>query len=357
MALLIIFALASLIISFTCSIMEAVILSTTLSYAHSLHEGKNRKAADRLIKMKTNIDRPLSAILSLNTVANTIGAAGVGAQATIVFGNMYFGLVSGILTLLILFFSEIIPKTIGAQYWRKLALPAAKIISIMIVIAYPLVVISEFITKQISRKRQAQTVSREEFAIMTSQGTDAGIFEESESKVIHNLIRLKSIKVGSIMTPRPVMIVADENLTLKEFLEQKDLLQYSRIPVYAGTKDHINGYVLKYEVLEKLAQGKAYLRLSQISRKPIICYEHFPITRLFEHFIEQQEQIALIVNEYGDTEGVATMEDIIETLLGLEIFDEKDSDIDLQKLAREKWKIRAKKLNIMPLFDPDDPEL
>jgi len=348
MGLLILFALLALFTSFCCSIMEAVILSASESWAEmKSNEIKNKKSATRLLNLKSNIDRPLSAILTLNTIANTVGAAGVGAQATKVFGNAYFGLVSAILTFLILFFAEIIPKTIGAIYWQKLAFITAKIISIIIIIVFPFVLVAERISKLISKNKKIIKISREEIAVLTNMGTREGIFKESENIIINNLIKLKSIKVKSILTPRTVLAIADENMPIKNFTSNKELLQYSRIPVYSGSQDNITGYVLKYNVFENLASGNTNIKMSQLKRPIPISYENFSVSAIFEMFLEKKEHISLVVNEYGDIEGVVSMEDIIETLLGLEITDEMDHNTDLQEFAKEKWKIRAKKLNIL----------
>lgn len=347
MLLLIIFALIALIISFCCSIMEAVILSASESWAEmKSHDTRYTISAERLLRLKSNIDRPLSAILTLNTIANTIGAAGVGAQATKVFGNAYFGIVSAILTFLVLIFAEIIPKTIGAIYWQKLAFVTAKIINILVVIVFPFVFISEKISKFISKNKKIVKVSREEIAVLTNMGTRHGVFKESENVIINNLIKLKSIKVKSILTPRTVLAIADENMPIKEFTSHKELMQYSRIPIYSGSLDNITGFVLKYNVLEQLAAGNINLKMLQLKRPIIISYENFSVSSMFEIFLEKKEHISLVVNEYGDIEGVVSMEDIIETLLGLEITDEMDHNTDLQEFAKEKWKIRAKKLNI-----------
>ncbi len=345
MTLLIIYLLLAIGISFICSIAEAVLLTVSMPFIKT-KEREGKKAATQLRNLKTDIDRPLSAILSLNTIAHTIGAAGVGAQATLVFGNEYFGIISAVLTILILVFSEILPKTIGAIYWRELAFSTTKLIRLMIVVTYPLVVFSEFITKIISKNKKVHTVSREEISALTHIGTEEGVFDEQEGKIIHNLMLLKTIKIKNVMTPRMVVKAAQEDMSLQEFFTNKEFLVYSRIPIYANQKDHVTGYVLKYDVLEKLALNETELKLKDIKRPIIVCYENFSLPKLFELLLAKKEHIALIVDEYGGMEGIATMEDIIETLLGLEITDEKDDQIDLQLLAREKWKIRAKKLNI-----------
>lgn len=354
MGLLVVYLFLAIAISFLCSIMEAVILSVSMSFLQTRANEGSRQAL-KLKKMKNNIDRPLAAILSINTIAHTVGAAGVGAQAVVVFGEAYFGLISAILTLLILIFSEIIPKTIGARYWRQLALPSAAILEGMIYVSYPLVLISKWITKIFSSDKQQATVSREEIAAMASLGKQEGVFEESEQKVISNLVRLRTIKIRRVMTPRTVLLAAPESLTLTEFFKNKEYLRYSRIPIYKENIDKITGYVLKYDVLEKLADDRFDMQLRDIRREMLITYENFSIPRVFEQLLESKEHIALIVDEYGGVEGIATLEDIFETLLGLEITDETDSQIDMQKLAREKWWRRARRMNIKP-SDIDLPE-
>ncbi|MDD2963832.1 MAG: hemolysin family protein [Bacteroidales bacterium] len=354
MFLLFVYLFLALFVSFTCSVMEAVLLTTTQSYLHSLDQ-KGVLSARQMLNLKSNIDRPLSAILSLNTVAHTIGAAGVGAQATFLWGEAWFGVVSGVLTLVILVFSEIIPKSIGANYWRELTPLAGRVITGMVWVAYPLVILSDLFTRLVSRPKQTSTVSREEISAMTHLGRKEGVFDENESKIIDNLMRLKSIRVRSIMTPRTVVLAAPEEQSLKDFFGRKEFFRFSRIPVYRGNIDNITGYILKYDLLEKIANDQFSLTLADIRRPIVVCHESFAITRLFEKLISTREHIALVVDEYGGMEGLATMEDIIETILGLEIIDESDKQTDLQALAREKWKERAEKLNIR-LFDEIPPE-
>ncbi|MCK4922354.1 MAG: DUF21 domain-containing protein, partial [Bacteroidales bacterium] len=296
--------------------------------------------------LKENIDRPLSAILSLNTVAHTIGAAGVGSQATKIFGELYFGIISAILTLLILIFSEIIPKTIGARYWRKLALLSGIIINGMVIITYPLVIMTGYITKLFSNSKDSLTVSREEISAMANIGTEEGIFEEKENKIIQNIMRLRRVKVSEIMTPRVVVTVADENMSLKDFLVKKEFLHYSRIPVYSKNHENITGYVFRQSVLENLALNKTKLKLRDISRDIIVVHEFQTLISVWEILLDKKEHIALIVDEYGGMDGIVTMEDIIETILGLEIVDERDKVVDLQQYAKERWKERKAKYNI-----------
>jgi len=347
MGLLIFYLSLAIAISFLCSIMEAVILSVSVSFIKTA-EMEGKPGSVLLRDLKSNIDRPLAAILSINTIAHTVGAAGVGAQAVAVFGEAYFGWISAILTLLILVFSEIIPKTIGARYWRKMALPSAGILMVMIYVSWPLVLISKWITRFFSGSDDEKSVSREEITAMAKIGTQEGVFEESEEKVIHNLMRLRSISVRTIMTPRTVMVAAPEDMLITDFFKNKDYLRFSRIPVYGKDVDAITGYVLKYDILEKLAEDKFSLKLKDIKREMMVTFENFTIPKMFEQLLEKKEHIALIVDEYGGVEGIATLEDIFETLFGLEITDETDLQVDMQKLARERWLKRAKAMNIDP---------
>jgi len=326
--------------------MESVLLSTPIAFLN-VKEERGYKSATTFIKLKSNIERPLSAILSLNTVAHTIGAAGVGAQATKMFGDLYFGIISAILTLLILVFSEIIPKTIGAIYWRRLALVSGVTINIMVIITYPLVIMTGFITKLFSRNINELSVSREEISAMANIGAKEGVFEEKENKIIQNLIRLKSVKVSEVMTPRIVVTVADENMSLQEFLIKKEFLYYSRIPIYSKNVENITGYVFRQTVFEKLAEEKTNLKLKDIRREIVTAYESQTLINLWEVLLEKKEHIALIVDEYGGMAGIVTMEDIIETILGLEIVDERDRIIDMQQYARKRWDERKIKYNIL----------
>jgi CBS domain containing-hemolysin-like protein len=326
--------------------MESVLLSTPISFLN-VKEESGHKSATTFIKLKNNIERPLSAILSLNTVAHTIGAAGVGAQATKMFGELYFGIISAILTLFILVFSEIIPKTIGARYWRRLALASGLIINAMVIITFPLVIMTGYITKLFSRNKNELSMSREEISAMANIGTEEGVLGEKENKIIQNLIRLKNLKVSEIMTPRVVVTVADENMSLEEFLIKKEFLYYSRIPIYAKNNENITGYVFRQTVFEKLAEEKTNLKLLDICREIVVVHEFQTLLSVWEVLLEEKEHIALIVDEYGGMDGIVTMEDIIETLLGLEIVDERDRIIDMQQYARERWNERKAKYNML----------
>lgn len=345
MGLLLLYLFLALSVSFFCSTLEATLLSITPSYIHT-QEKEGKPYARSLQKLKQQIDKPLSAILSFNTIAHTVGAAGVGAQAVKIFGNQYFGLISAALTIAILVLSEIIPKSLGANYWRQLAPYISGPLNAMMFVLYPFVKISEFITKAFKSSGES-SVSREEVAALTNIATKEGIFEEGESKIINNLIRFKSILVEFVMTPRTVARVLEESLTLEEFFADKESHRFSRIPVYKDSIDNITGYILKYDVLEKLAEDHFNLSLRDLRRDICVVYENDSIPQVLEMMMGKREHIALVVDKYGGTAGIVTLEDILETLLGLEIQDEMDSEADMQQLARNQWQERAKKMGII----------
>ena len=337
MGLLLLYLFTALGISFLCSILEAVLLSIPMSFVTML-EQEGRPGAALLKKYKQNIDKPISAILSLNTIAHTVGAAGVGAQSEMIFGSEFFALTSAILTLLILVVSEIIPKTIGAACWRSLAIPSAHIIHILVFITYPLVLISEVITHIFSPKKHQASVSREEVSAMVTVGAEEGVLEKKENRMIQNLLKLDDVKARDIMTPSSVVEMAEENMTLKEFYRNEAFRTYSRIPIYNDENDdYIKGYVLRQYILEKLAEDKFDLKLSDIVRPILTFQETEPVSNIWEKLLATKEHISIIIDEYGCFRGIVTMEDVIETMLGTEIVDEKDKVTDMQEFAREKW--------------------
>lgn len=346
MTLLLVYLFTALIVSFLCSIMEAVLLSTPISYLKARAE-TGSTAAVRMIKLKEDIDRPLSAILSLNTVAHTVGAAGVGAQATVVFGEAYFGIVSAALTILILVLTEILPKTLGANYSKELIPVATSVIRGMIVLTYPLVLISAFFTRVLGRKDGGSSTSREEISALATMGVEEGVFADKENRIIQNLLRLKHIRVSEIMTPRVVVATAREDMTLQDFLRDKDYLHFSRIPIYRDTPDTITGYVFRESVFEKLAEDQFQLCLRDIVRPIVTLTESTTVFAAWDILLHAKEHIALVADEYGGMGGVATLEDIIETLLGFEILDEKDRVEDMQKYAMERWKARRLKYRML----------
>lgn len=339
MTLLFTYLALALIVSFICSIMEAVLLSTPGSYLIT-RSREGAKWALTLQAYKESIDRPLSAILTLNTIAHTVGAAGVGAQAVKVFGDEWFGVISAVLTLLILVLTEIIPKTVGATFWRTLSRPVTQLIRGTMMLTYPLVIASSWITSMISSSHKEGTVSREELSALADIGVEEGLLHEKEHRILKNLLLLKDVKITDVMTPRTVMATADESISLAEFNEKRDILCHSRIPVYSDQKDSIHGYVFRQKVFEMLAEGKTEMTLKEIKRPVLVVPFSAGLLAVWEMLLEKREHMVLVVDEYGGVEGLATMEDIIETVLGLEIVDEKDKIIDMQEYARERWKRR-----------------
>lgn len=337
MGLILLYFLGALSLSFLCSVLEAVLLSTPMSYI-SMRENQGSKTATLMKQYKNNVDRPVGAILSLNTISHTIGSAGVGAESIKIFGEQYFGLLSAILTLLILVLSEIIPKTIGASYWRSLAMPSTRIIRVLILITYPLVLLSELITKVFTPRGNQASMSREEVSAMVDVGTTEGIFRESESKLIKSCIALSGVKARQIMTPSIVVESACQELTVKDF-QAKQSWSFSRIPVYAGDKDYITGYVLKDAVLKLLSEDQFHVKLSDLKRPILTFREEESVFQIWEKMLEKREHISVIIDEYGGLRGLVTMEDIIETMTGVEIVDEDDVAVDMQALAKEKSRL------------------
>ena len=342
MGLLLFYLFLALIVSFLCSIMESVLLSIPPSFV-MVEKEKGKTWAKRLSDYKHNVDKPLSAILSLNTVAPTIGAAGVGAQAVKVFGETYFGVVAAVLTLLILIFTEIIPKTVGANNWRRLAPFTTHTIQVMVIIAYPLVWLTSLVSKLISSNKSELSTSPEEISALAGIGAEEGIFSEKVSKIIQNVLKLKEVRVTEIMTPRVVVARAEENTLLTDFLDNKDYLRFSRIPVYESSDDQITGYVFRQSVFEELAEDHHKLKLKDLKREIQVVSASMTLFTVWEMLLEKKEHLALVVDEYGGMDGIVTMEDIIESLLGLEIVDEKDTVVDMQQLAKERWEARQSK--------------
>jgi CBS domain containing-hemolysin-like protein len=344
--MLIFYIVLALLFSFLCSTAEAVLLSITPSYIQGKKEN-SQKIYLLLKKIKLdNIDSSLSAILTLNTIAHTVGAIGAGAKATIVFGNAWFGVFSAFMTFMILFFSEIIPKTIGAVYWKNLVWPASIFINSLIILLYPVVWLSEKVTKYISKGKTKNIFSREEFIAMAAAAEHSGQLDRKESRIIKNLFCFDSLKATDIMTPRTVMFALDENLKISESAKKVSNQPFSRIPVFSADIDDITGFVLKDDILIFAAQKKANENLSTLKRKITAVPETVSLAVLFEKFLKQRHQIAIVVNEHGSTQGLVTLEDIIETLMGMEIVDETDSVVDMRVLARKQWIKRAQNMGI-----------
>ena len=351
MTLLLIFLLGAMAVSFLCSLLESVLMSTPISYI-SMKEDEGDRDAIRFAKLKDNPDRPLTAILALNTIANTIGAAGVGQQATLVFGSQWFGLVSALMTLLILIFSEIVPKTIGSYHWKNL-LWLSRIMNALVFILYPLVWLVEKIRRPLAGDEPDTGISREEVSAMANIGEEEGVIDNSENKVIQNIIKLDDIKAYDVMTPRVVAAIAPESMTLKQFYKQEELSHNSRIPVYADSPEFITGYIMRYDVLENLAEDKFDTRLRSIKRKIAAFHEETSVSDIWESLLKTKDQIALIIDDYGCFQGIITLEDIIETILGMEIIDENDTITDMQQYAKERWLKRKNQYKQIVLPDED----
>lgn len=346
MGLLLLFLAITLVVSFLCSTLESVLMTTTLSYI-SLREDEGDKAAELFKKYKLDTERPLAAILSLNTIANTVGSVGIGMQATIVFGNAWVGLVSAVVTLLILIFAEIIPKTIGTTYWKSLMGFTAYTIKGLIVVMFPFVLLVHYITRAFRKDDGVgdNTVSREEVSAMANVGEEEGVIEQDENKIIQNVIRLDEIKAFEVMTPRVVAAIAPEKMTLREYYDSDAYDHFSRIPVYADSQEFITGYVLRDDALEDLAEDHFDTKLGDIKRSLPYFNEDTSISDIFDAMLKQKSQIALVIDEYGCFQGIITLEDIIETIFGFEIIDENDVITDMQQYARERWQKRQKRIS------------
>ena len=346
--LLFVFLFVSIVFSFLCSVWEAVLLSITPSFTQmKVQEGG--ELGETLEVFKQNIDRPLAAILTLNTIAHTVGAIGVGAQATKIWGASIIStaVVPVLMTLAILILSEIIPKTIGANYWKELAGLTVRSLKFVMWVLAPLVYVSQIITSVLKKDKEASVFSRADFGAMAELGTQQGVFDEGESNILRNLLRFNSISAKMVMTPRTVMIASDQHVSLRDFNDNHPDLRVSRIPVFEESTDHITGYVLKADVLSQIVNGDGDKPLSSIKRDVLAVAEDYPIPDLFSHFTEKREHIAIVLDEFGGTAGLVTMEDVIETLLGLEIVDEHDKTPDMQALARKQWELRARNVGLI----------
>lgn len=366
MVQLLLWATVSIFFSFLCSILEAVLLSVTPTFIN-VKKKEGKAYADTLETLKQDVDKPLIAILTLNTLAHTVGAMMVGTVA----GGLYpefnidlgfteinfLGFVSAIMTFLILVASEIIPKTIGAKFWKQLANFSAKTLKIMVLmLKYSgILFVLQLFTKMVGSKGHHESaLSREDFTVMAQMAGDEGVIEEGESKILNNLLTFKEILTKDIMTPRTVIKMADGATTVSDFFKENQSLRFSRIPIFEGTQDHITGVVLKSEVYREVALDNDSKPLKELERPVLMTERNLPIPELFEQLISTRNHISLVVDEYGTVTGLVTMEDVIETLLGLEIMDESDNIEDLQTLARKNWEKRAKNLG---LYDDSDAPL
>ncbi|MEQ8671823.1 MAG: hemolysin family protein [Aggregatilineales bacterium] len=323
-------------ISFLCSILEASLLSIPPSYVETQAQTGSR--AGRLMqKHKLNVEAPITAILTLNTIAHTVGAAGAGAQAVGVFGNEFFGIISAILTFLILAFSEIIPKTLGTLYWKQLYAFTAYVIQGMIIVLYPAVLCFQAMTRLLAPDHKAITVTRAEIEMMAAIGATEGTLKENEGRVLKNLLNLGKVQVGDIMTPRTVMLAFKDDMTVGEVINQHAMLNYSRIPIYKENLDDITGFVLRYDILKRVASDQHDVPLSDLKLDLHPVPETLPVSTVLNEFMARKQHIFLVFDEYSGTSGIVTMEDAVESLLGIEITDESDLVADMRKLAEQRY--------------------
>lgn len=346
MFLLILYVTVALGFSFLCSVAEAVLLSVTPAYiAHLEQEGK--PSGSLLRHQKQQVDRPLAAILSLNTIAHTVGAAGAGAQAAVVFGSQWVGLASVVLTFLILVLSEIIPKTLGAVYWRQLAPGVARALKWLILLLYPLVWLGEWLTRALSREGAGSGFRHEEMTAMAELGAQSGDLHQHQAHILKNLMRFAALRVADVMTPRTVMLALPEACSVGESLAQHPQLPFSRLPTYGQSVDEITGCILKTDLLLEQAAGREATVITDIKRPIAVIPKQATLPDAFDLLVQQRQHLLLVVDEYGGTAGLATLEDIVETLLGLEIVDEADQEVDMQQLARRQWRQRAQSLGLI----------
>lgn len=353
MTLLVAYIVAALCMSFVCSMLEAILLSITPAFVAQV-EQEGSTIAPHLKDMKARIDRPLAAILSFNTVSHTLGAAGAGGEAQRIWpGSDALAIVSVIMTLLILVVAEIIPKTLGARYWRQLTPFAVQTLRVLIFIQLPLIWLSEKIGKHIKpADDEGDHVSRDEIAALAQLGEAQGVFDERESKILRNLLGMAELNTRDVMTPRTVMFSLPVTTTVRDFVERRDAMQFSRVPVYGTNVDDVRGYVLKNDVYLRAARDDLSCTLSELARPHMVAPASLPVPELFERLLDRREHIAIVVDEYGGVDGVVTMEDVLETLLGMQIVDEADRVKNLREVARAKWRERAKLLGT-EIVEPD----
>ncbi len=344
MLLLFIYIFIALGFSFLCSIAEAVILSVSQAYI-SLLEKENKPSGKLLNQLTTDINKPLSAILTLNTIAHTMGAAGAGAQATRVFGDAYLGIISAVLTLLILVFSEIIPKTLGATYWKALAPVTSYFLKYLIWALYPFVLMSQKLTSGFTDDSPLKGLSRSELLAMAELSGKEGQLAQQEALFLQNLLSLHERQIKDAMTHRTVVFSLPETLSVSEFVEQHSDTGFSRIPIFENNEsESITGYIMKTEILLAMANGEQEKHLADFSKPLITLLADMPLSTTFDHFINTRVHMLLVVDEYGGLEGILTLEDLLESLLGIEIVDEQDTTVSMKRLAKIMWKRREKRM-------------
>ena len=342
MDLLILFFLLSVGVSFICSILESVLLSVNMSYVAVLE--RERPTVGKLLRLhKENINKSIASILILNTIANTLGAAAVGAQAAHLFGNDAVVYVSIVLTFAILFFSEIIPKTIGAIYWKQLAPVAAYFIRLFIWITYPVILTTLFVTNKISKgKTDAHSLTKDELLQSMLMSEDEGVIDEKESDVIENILNLDNIKVSEVLTPRSVVFAIDESMTIKEVIEtQLAIFKFSRIPIYKNSIEDVTGLVLTKKIFKQALQDDS-VTIGSIKKEIFSINENIPVSKALDLLISKKDHMFLVIDNYDQTEGILTLEDCVETILGVEIMDESDTTEDMRELAKRKMKQKRK---------------
>jgi CBS domain containing-hemolysin-like protein len=357
MGTLLLFFIVAITVSFFCSLWEAVLLSNTPSYIGRLQSEKP-SIGNLLAKMKEDIDRPLSAILTLNTFAHTIGALGVGVQAGKLYGAHQINLglfslsfesvIATLMTLSILILSEILPKTVGAIFWQKLTPFTVRSLKVLVIVLMPFVWLSKWVTRLVKTEKGRSVFSRADFAAMTDVGLKSGALDKEEKSIIQNLLRLENLKVRDIMTPRSVIVMVEENQNMNEIYEELKPMVFSRIPVYHEQPDNISGVILKDNILEKMAQDEHLVKAVEIKRDILFVDDNFTVAKLMDTLILNRQHLAVVTDSFGSVVGLVTMEDLFETLLGLEIMDESDKVEDLQKLAIEKWKKRTTNQRLKP---------
>jgi CBS domain containing-hemolysin-like protein len=355
LVMMILYAVVALFFSFLCSVAEAVVLSISPSYIGNLRKEGHAKVAARLDRIKTEIDRSLAAILTLNTIAHTVGAGGAGAEAAAYFGDKYVGIAMAVLTLLILFLSEIIPKTLGALYWRSLAPVTGQFVQLLTWVLYPLIVVSEWLTRWLSRGKDPHAFSRDEFVAMVDIGEEAGQLAPTESRILNNLLRFPELCAEDIMTPRTVVFTLQQDATVREVLEAQPTISFSRIPIYAANRDEVTGFVLKSDLLLNQYTNDGRAKLRDLNRKLGGIHERTRLGEVLENLLDNRSHIALVVDEHGGMEGIVTLEDVVETLIGIEIVDESDTIDDMRRLARQRWEERMQRIGIEVHGPDEDP--
>ena len=340
MTLLVVYLMIAIGVSFLCSVLEAVLLSVTPGYVITQVE-KYPRRGKVLVGVKEDLDRSLSSILILNTFAHTMGAAGVGAQAVKIYGERWEGLIAFMLTLVILYVSEIIPKTLGAKFWKQLALPAAFVIALLVKVLFPFVWLSALITRLFS-SGDSDSISREELTAMAQLGARHGSLRNQESELLQNILSLRGVRTESILTPRTVVAALPENLTVEEGLEHLGERPFNRIPVYRSNIDSVSGVVYRPTMLEVALAGEGKKTLADLANPVFRVSEELPVLALQDLFLKRKEHLFLVEDEYGQTAGIVTLEDAIETLLGREIMDESDKVEDMQQLARSSYRQRLR---------------